>query len=87
MGKLDGKTALITGAARGLGRSYALHLASLGADVGVIDINLKSYEEFESEKVLLTAETVMDEIRALGRRAAGAVADVSDAGQVSAEHV
>lgn len=82
MGKLDGKVALITGAARGLGRSYALHLAELGADIGIIDINLKSYEDFDSEKELLTADTVMDEVRALGRRSAGAIADVSDAKQV-----
>ena len=82
MGRLDGKNVLITGAARGLGRSYALHLAGLGANVGVIDINLKSYEEFEAEKKMLTAETVMEEIRALGVKSAGAVADVSDYDQV-----
>ncbi|MDR0850931.1 MAG: SDR family oxidoreductase [Clostridiales Family XIII bacterium] len=82
MGKLTGKTALITGAARGLGRSYALHLASLGADVGIIDINLKSYAEFESEAALLTADTVMEEVEALGVKSAGAVADVSDFDQV-----
>lgn len=84
MGKLTGKTALITGAARGLGRSYALHLASLGADVGIIDINLKSYEDFDTEKALLTADTVMDEVRALGVKSAGAVADVSNFDQVKA---
>ncbi len=84
MGKLDGKVVLITGAARGLGRSYALHLAGLGADIGIIDINLKSYEDFETEAALLTADTVMDEVRALGVRSAGAVADVSDAAQVEA---
>jgi 3-oxoacyl-[acyl-carrier protein] reductase len=82
VGKLSKKTVLITGAARGLGRSYALHLAGLGADVGIIDINLKSYEDFDAEKALLTAETVMDEVRALGVKSVGAVADVSDYDQV-----
>src|SRR4051812_3110469 len=40
MGKLDGKVAIVTGAARGLGRTYAKRLAGLGAKVAVTDINL-----------------------------------------------
>ncbi len=48
---LEGKTALVTGAARGLGRAYALHLAALGADVAVLDIDLHSYREYEAEAV------------------------------------
>ena len=84
MGKLTGKVALITGGARGLGRSYALHLAGLGADIGIIDIDLKSYEAFDAEKDLMTADTVMDEVIALGCKSAGAVADVSNFEQVQA---
>ena len=38
MGKLDGKVAFITGAARGQGRSHALRLASEGAHVVICDI-------------------------------------------------
>lgn len=37
-GRLDGKVALITGAARGQGRSHAVRLAQDGADVIAIDI-------------------------------------------------
>jgi SDR family mycofactocin-dependent oxidoreductase len=37
-GRLAGKVALVTGAARGQGRSHALHLAREGADVVLIDI-------------------------------------------------
>src|SRR5450755_4728921 len=37
MGKLDGRTALITGGARGQGRSHALTLAQEGANVVMID--------------------------------------------------
>jgi SDR family mycofactocin-dependent oxidoreductase len=37
MGKLDGKSALITGAARGQGRSHALLLAQQGADIVLVD--------------------------------------------------
>ncbi|GAB6899353.1 mycofactocin-coupled SDR family oxidoreductase [Kineosporia succinea] len=38
MGKLDGKVAFITGAARGQGRSHAIRLAQEGADIIAIDI-------------------------------------------------
>lgn len=45
MAKLDGKVAIVTGAARGLGRAYAKRLAELGAKVAVADLKLHSYEE------------------------------------------
>ena len=57
--KLQNQVALITGGARGLGRGYALHLAGLGADIAIIDRNLKAAEVYEFERELLTAETVM----------------------------
>ena len=38
MGRMDGKVALITGAARGQGRSHALRLAEEGADVIAVDV-------------------------------------------------
>ncbi|MGI4814733.1 MAG: SDR family NAD(P)-dependent oxidoreductase [Janthinobacterium lividum] len=77
--RLDGKIAIITGAARGLGRAYALRLAALGADVAVVDINLASAAEF-GEK--LDAESVTDEVKALGRRSIGVQADLTNRAQV-----
>jgi NAD(P)-dependent dehydrogenase (short-subunit alcohol dehydrogenase family) len=73
--KLQGKVALVTGAARGLGRGYALRLAGLGADVVINDINLESAKEFDEE---LTAPTVIDELRALGRRSIGIQCDAAN---------
>jgi len=77
--KLASRVAIVTGAARGLGRAYALHLAKLGADVVINDVNLEAAKEFGEE---LTAATVMDEVRALGRRSLGIEADVTDYAQV-----
>lgn len=73
--ELKGQVAVVTGGGRGIGRAYALRLAKLGADVVINDINLESAKEFGEE---LTAPTVMDEVRGLGRRCLGIQADVSD---------
>lgn len=78
MGKLDGKVAIVTGAARGLGRAYAHRLASLGASIAVCDLNLKSYEDFELEAKAMKAETTAEEIGAAGGRAADYELNVTD---------
>jgi len=65
--QLDGRTALVTGASRGIGRAIALALAEEGADVAVNYIS--------SERL---ADEVVDKIRGKGRKAILAQADVSD---------
>ena len=62
---LEGKVALVTGAARGIGRAVALKLAAAGCDVAANYYN--SYDE---------AETLCAEIRARGRRAVAIKASV-----------
>jgi NAD(P)-dependent dehydrogenase (short-subunit alcohol dehydrogenase family) len=79
--KLKDKVAVVTGGARGLGRAYVLHLARLGADVVVNDIDLNAAQEYDEP---LTAGTVMAEVEALGRRALGVEADVTDKAAVEA---
>jgi len=79
--KLSGRVALVTGAARAIGRSHALHLARLGADIVINDVDLESYKEFGEE---ITAPTVVDEVRALGVRCVGIEADVGKQDEVAA---
>jgi 3-oxoacyl-[acyl-carrier protein] reductase len=64
---LTGKTALVTGGARGLGKAICLNLAAQGADVAFVDIGRPE-----------VAEATVAEIEALGRRAIAIAADVTD---------
>jgi glucose 1-dehydrogenase len=63
--RLNGKMALVTGAARGIGRGCALELARAGADVAIND----------REKTA-QAESVVAEVQAMGRRAVLVEGDV-----------
>lgn len=72
---LTGKHAIVTGAGGGMGRSHALRLARLGADVVVMDRDLEVSRRYGEE---LTAGSVMAEIEALGRQSLGLEVDLSD---------
>jgi NAD(P)-dependent dehydrogenase (short-subunit alcohol dehydrogenase family) len=70
--KLEGKLAIVTGGAAGIGKAIALALAQEGADVAIADI--------QDAK----AEAVAEAIVAMGRRALAISCDVSDSAQVNA---
>lgn len=74
--RLSGKTAIVTGAARGIGRACALRLAEMGADVAIADINLAGAAEYGET---LSAATVAEEIGNIGRRSIGIEVDLRDA--------
>jgi glucose 1-dehydrogenase len=63
--KLNGRRALVTGAARGIGRGCALELARAGADVAVNDFGRTEL-----------AESVVQDVRAIGRQSVLCEGDV-----------
>ncbi|MCV7425801.1 mycofactocin-coupled SDR family oxidoreductase [Mycobacterium montefiorense] len=83
MGMLDGKVALITGAARGQGRSHAIRLAEEGADIVAVDL----CDQIDSVPYPLATTEDLDQtikaVEAQGRRIAARTADVRDAAQMN----
>jgi 3-oxoacyl-[acyl-carrier protein] reductase len=64
---LTGKSALVTGGARGIGKAICLTLARQGADIGFVDVGRPE-----------VAQATVAEIEALGRKAVFIAADVTD---------
>jgi SDR family mycofactocin-dependent oxidoreductase len=84
MGKLDGKVAFITGAARGQGRSHAIRLAEEGADIIAMDI----CSQLDSVPYPMATPndlmTTVKEVESLGRRIIAAEGDVRDFARLEA---
>jgi SDR family mycofactocin-dependent oxidoreductase len=82
-GRVEGKVAFITGAARGQGRSHAVRLAQEGADIIAVDVAAQietvPYATATAEDL---AETVR-QVEGLGRRIVAAEADVRDLGALT----
>ena len=75
MGICDGRTVIITGAARGLGRAYAIAFAAEGANVVVNDIGTSLGGEGRDTSA---ADGVVEEIKASGGNAIANYEDVTD---------
>lgn len=78
MGRLDGKVAFVTGAARGQGRSHAVRFAEEGADILAVDI----CESIPTIGYPMATEADLQEtveaVEGLGRRVVARKADVRD---------
>ena len=84
MGRVQGKVAFITGAARGQGRSHAIRLAEEGADIIAVDI----CKDFETVGYPMATPDDLKEtarlVEKLDRRIVTAEADVRDRSQLTA---
>jgi SDR family mycofactocin-dependent oxidoreductase len=78
MGKLDGKVAFITGAARGQGRSHALRLAQEGADIIAVDLCAQIDTVPYPMSTPADLEETVSGVEALDRRIVAIQADVRD---------
>ncbi len=83
-GRVEGKVAFITGAARGQGRSHAVRLAEEGADIIAVDV----LEDYPSVVYPMGSPGDLDEtvalVEALDRRIVATKADVRDQGSITA---
>jgi len=84
MMRFDGKVALITGAAHGMGKSHALNFAKEGADVVAFDIATTIPDTLVAKASSEDLDQVINEIKGMGRKAIGIIADVSKNAEVKA---
>lgn len=80
MGRLDGKVAFITGAARGMGRSHAVTLAKEGVDIIGIDVCTALPSSNTPPASLDDLKETAAQVESLGRRMVIAQADTRDDG-------
>ena len=78
MGRVEGKVALVTGAARGQGRSHAVRLAEEGADIIAIDLCDQIGTVHYDMPTAPDLDATKAQIEALGRRVITAESDVRD---------
>ncbi|MDV7088940.1 mycofactocin-coupled SDR family oxidoreductase [Rhodococcus opacus] len=78
MGRVDGKVAFITGAARGQGRAHAIRLAEEGADIIAIDVCEDQPDVPYPGATEVDLEQTVKAVEALDRRIVATKADVRD---------
>jgi len=83
---MAGKTALVTGAASGLGRATSLKLAATGADVCIVDINIEELEKTAAQMRELGARVLMRDLDISAKKNCAAVVEdtVTEFGRLDA---
>ncbi len=83
-GRLEGKVAFITGAARGQGRAHAVRMAEEGADIIAVDICAQIESNLYPLATLEDLQETERAVKALGRQVVARVGDVRERGDLRA---
>ena len=82
--RFDGKVAMVTGAAHGMGASHVLGFAREGADIVAVDIAKNRSGIGYSLATNAELTKVVDEVKKMERKAIGVIADISKPAEVKA---
>ncbi|MCD2197749.1 mycofactocin-coupled SDR family oxidoreductase [Actinomycetospora endophytica] len=86
MGRLEGKVAFITGAARGQGRSHAVRMAEEGASIIALDICDQIPSVFYPMATKADLDETVAQVEAVGGRIVASVADVRDKASIQSAY-
>ncbi|MFR9803785.1 SDR family NAD(P)-dependent oxidoreductase [Pseudonocardia sp. RS010] len=84
MKELEGKVAVVTGAARGIGLDYALRLAEKGANIAVCDLDLRSAHQYEEERARLVGDDLEKTLAQWGTDVITEQVDATERGSLQA---
>ena len=82
--RFDGKVAMVTGAAHGMGAFHVLGFAREGADIVAVDIAKNAAGVGYAMATNTELSNVVNEVKKMGRKAIGVIADISKSSEVKA---